>query len=82
MRRGCWTTTDATATAAPRAISTCRRSVSEEALEDALQEQIESDDIYPALVLDVERQGASRSIAKAARLIEIGGDGLQVRARR
>ena len=57
------------------------QNVSEDALEDALQEQSESDDIYPALVLDANAK-AVKVYRKGGETIEISGDGTQVRPRR
>ena len=50
--------------------------VSEDALEDALQDQMESRDIYPALVLAVT-QKTVKVFRKGGEVIEIGGDGLK-----
>ena len=50
--------------------------VSEDALEDALQDQLESHDIYPALVLAVT-QKTVKVFRKGGEVIEIGGDGLK-----
>ena len=50
--------------------------VSEDALEDALQDQVESRDIYPALVLAIT-QKTVKVFRKGGEVIEIGGDGLK-----
>ena len=47
---------------------------SEEALEDALQDQMESDDIHPALVLDVGPK-AIKVYRKGGEMLEISGEG-------
>ena len=52
------------------------QNVSEEALEDALQEQSDSDDIYPALVLDANAK-AVKVYRRGGETIEISGDGLK-----
>jgi penicillin-binding protein 1A len=52
------------------------QNVSEDALEEALQEQSESDDIYPALVLDVNAKSV-KVFRKGGATIEISGDGLK-----
>ena len=52
------------------------QNVSEDALDEALQEQSESDDIYPALVLDVNAK-AVKVFRKGGATIEISGDGLK-----
>ena len=74
--RASWSTTSATAIAAPKAISSCRRTCPRKHLEDALQEQSESDDIYPALVLDANAK-AVKVYRKGGETIEISGDGLK-----
>ena len=50
--------------------------VSDEALEDALQEQAEDDDVYPALVLEASPK-ALKAYRKGGETIEITGDGLK-----
>jgi len=50
--------------------------VSEEGLEDILQEQIDSDDIYPALVLEVTAKGV-KAYRRGGEVVEIGGDALK-----
>jgi penicillin-binding protein 1A len=52
------------------------KDTSEEALEDALQEQTESDDIYPAIVLDANPK-AVKVYRRGGETIEINGDGLK-----
>ncbi|HTS55763.1 MAG TPA: penicillin-binding protein 1A [Burkholderiales bacterium] len=52
------------------------QSVSEDALEDALQEQSETDDIYPALVLEADAR-ALKVYRKGGEIIEITGEGLK-----
>jgi penicillin-binding protein 1A len=47
---------------------------SDEALEDALQDEIESDDIYPTLVLDVNLN-AIKVYRKGGEMLEISGEG-------
>jgi len=47
---------------------------SDEALEDALQDEIESDDIYPALVLEVSPK-AIKVYRKGGEMLEISGEG-------
>jgi penicillin-binding protein 1A len=48
----------------------------EEALEDALQDETESDDIYPALVLEASPK-AIKVYRKGGETLEISGDGLK-----
>ena len=52
------------------------QNVSEDALDEALQEQSESDDIYPALVLDVNAKSV-KVFRKGGATVEISGDGLR-----
>jgi penicillin-binding protein 1A len=52
------------------------QNVSEETLEDALQEQSDSDDVYPALVLDANGK-AVKVYRRGGETIEISGDGLK-----
>jgi len=52
------------------------QNVSEETLEDALQEQSDSDDVYPALVLDANAK-AVKVYRRGGETIEISGDGLK-----
>src|SRR4051794_2083841 len=52
------------------------QNVSEDALEEALQEQSENDDIYPALVLDVNAKSV-KVYRKGGTTIDIGGDGIK-----
>jgi penicillin-binding protein 1A len=53
------------------------QNVSEDALEDALQEQSETDDIYPALVLDADAK-AVKVYRRGGDTLEITGDGLKL----
>jgi penicillin-binding protein 1A len=53
-----------------------RQSVSEDALEEALQEQGESDDIYPALVLEANPK-AVKVYRKGGSTLDITGDGIK-----
>jgi penicillin-binding protein 1A len=53
------------------------QNVSEEALEDALQEQSETDDIYPALVLDADAKMV-KVYRRGGDTLEITGDGLKL----
>ncbi len=50
--------------------------VSEEALEDALQDQLESDDIYPALALEASVK-AVKAFRKGGETVTINGEGLR-----
>jgi penicillin-binding protein 1A len=52
------------------------QNVSEDALEDALQEQSETDDIYPALVLEADAK-VVKVYRKGGDTVEITGDGLK-----
>jgi len=52
------------------------QNVSEDMLEEALQEQSENDDIYPALVLDANPK-AVKVYRKGGTTIDIGGDGIK-----
>jgi penicillin-binding protein 1A len=52
------------------------KGISEEALEDLLQEQPESDDIYPALILELDAK-AVKAYRKGGEVVEIAGDGLK-----
>jgi penicillin-binding protein 1A len=57
-----------------------KEDVSEEALEDALQEEVESDDIYPAIALEVSSK-AVKAYRKGGETITINGDGLTFASR-
>ncbi|HWA13601.1 MAG TPA: penicillin-binding protein 1A [Burkholderiales bacterium] len=57
-----------------------REEVGEEALEDALQEEIESDDIYPAIVLEADAR-AVRAYRKGGETVTIASDGLKFASR-
>jgi penicillin-binding protein 1A len=50
--------------------------ISEDGLEDVLQDQLESDDIYPGLVLEVTAKGI-KAYRKGGEVVEIGGEGLR-----
>jgi len=52
------------------------RQPSDEALEDALQDETESDDMYPALVLEISSR-AIKVYRKGGEVLEISGDGLK-----
>ncbi len=52
------------------------RQPSDEALEDALQDEAESDDIYPALVLDISSK-AIKVYRKGGEVLEVSGEGLK-----
>jgi penicillin-binding protein 1A len=56
---------------------TLPQNVSEDALEDALQEQSETDDIYPALVLDADAKSV-KVYRRGGDTLEITGDGLKL----
>ena len=53
-----------------------KEEVGEEALEDALQEELESDDIYPALVLEADAK-AVKVYRKGGETLTITGEGLK-----
>ena len=50
--------------------------ISEDGLEDVLQDQLESDDIYPGLVLEVTAKGV-KAYRKGGEVVEIAGEGLR-----
>jgi len=52
------------------------RQPSDEELEDALQDETESDDIYPALVLDISSK-AIKVYRKGGEVLEVSGEGLK-----
>ena len=52
------------------------RQPSDEMLEEALQDQAESDDIYPALILEMSAR-AIKVYRKGGEVLEIGGEGLK-----
>jgi penicillin-binding protein 1A len=52
------------------------QNVSEDQLEEALQEQSENDDIYPALVLDVNAKGV-KVFRKGGTTLELSGDAIK-----
>jgi penicillin-binding protein 1A len=53
-----------------------REGISDDDLEDVLQEHAESDDIYPALVLEASAKSV-KAFRKGGETIEISGDGLK-----
>jgi penicillin-binding protein 1A len=57
-----------------------KEDVGEEALEDALQEEFESDDIYPAIVLEAEPK-AVKVYRKGGETLTVTGEGLKFAAR-
>lgn len=57
-----------------------KEDVGEEALEDALQEESESDDIYPAIVLEASTKSVS-AYHKGGKTITISGEGLTFASR-
>jgi penicillin-binding protein 1A len=57
-----------------------KEEVGEEALEDALQEELESDDIYPAIVLEVDTKTV-KAYRKGGEFVAIAGDGLKFASR-
>jgi penicillin-binding protein 1A len=57
-----------------------KEEVGEEALEDALQEELESDDIYPAIVLEVDAKTV-KAYRKGGEFVAIAGDGLKFASR-
>jgi penicillin-binding protein 1A len=57
-----------------------KEEVGEEALEDALQEELESDDVYPAIALDVDPKGV-KAYRKGGETLTITGDGLKFASR-
>ena len=57
-----------------------KEEVGEEALEDALQEELESDDIYPAIVLEVDAKTV-KAYRKGGEFVAISGDGLKFASR-
>ncbi|MGH8679454.1 MAG: penicillin-binding protein 1A [Burkholderiales bacterium] len=56
------------------------KEVTDEQLEDALQEELESDDIYPAIVLE-ESQKSVTAYRKGGETVTIVGDGLKFSAK-
>src|SRR6185436_2429455 len=57
-----------------------KEEVSEEALEDSLQEELESDDIYPAIVLEVDAK-LVKAYRKGGETVTVIGDGLKFAGR-
>src|SRR3954466_2474434 len=57
-----------------------KEEVSEEALEDSLQEELESDDIYPAIALEVDAK-LVKAYRKGGETVTITGDGLKFAGR-
>ncbi|HEV8260052.1 MAG TPA: penicillin-binding transpeptidase domain-containing protein, partial [Burkholderiales bacterium] len=57
-----------------------KEEIGEEALEDALQEELESDDIYPAIALEVDAK-AVKAYRKGGEFVTITGDGLKFASR-
>lgn len=57
-----------------------KEEVSEEALEDALQEEFESDDIYPAIVLEADAKSVT-VYRKGGETLAITGEGLKFASR-
>ena len=57
-----------------------KEDVGEEALEDALQEELESDDVYPAIALAVDAK-AIKAYRKGGEAVTITGDGLKFAGR-
>ncbi|MGH8730195.1 MAG: penicillin-binding protein 1A [Burkholderiales bacterium] len=57
-----------------------KEEIGEEALEDALQDELESDDIYPAIALEVDAK-AVKAYRKGGDFLTITGDGLKFASR-
>jgi penicillin-binding protein 1A len=57
-----------------------KEEIGEEALEDALQDELESDDIYPAIALEVDAK-AVKAYRKGGEFLAITGDGLKFAGR-
>ena len=57
-----------------------KEEIGEEALEDALQDELESDDIYPAIALEVDAR-AVKTYRKGGEFLTITGDGLKFASR-
>jgi penicillin-binding protein 1A len=57
-----------------------KEEIGEEALEDALQEELESDDIYPAIALEVDAK-AVKAYRKGGETVTITGEGLKFASR-
>ena len=56
------------------------KEVSEEQLEDALSEELESEDIYPAIVLEASAKGVT-AYRKGGETVKIAGEGLKFAAK-
>jgi penicillin-binding protein 1A len=52
------------------------KAISDEALEDILQDQVDSDDVYAALILEVGAKSV-KAFRKGGEVVEISGDGLK-----
>jgi penicillin-binding protein 1A len=57
-----------------------KEEIGEEALEDSLQDELESDDIYPAIALEVDAK-AVKAYRKGGEFVTITGDGLKFASR-
>jgi penicillin-binding protein 1A len=57
-----------------------KEEIGEEALEDALQDELESDDIYPAIALEVDAK-AVKAYRKGGEFLTITGEGLKFAGR-
>lgn len=57
-----------------------KEEIGEEALEDALQDELESDDIYPAIALEVDAK-VVKAYRKGGEFVTINGDGLKFAGR-
>ena len=57
-----------------------KEEIGEEALEDSLQDELESDDIYPAIALEVDAK-AVKAYRKGGEFVTIIGDGLKFASR-
>jgi penicillin-binding protein 1A len=57
-----------------------KEEIGEEALEDALQDELESDDIYPAIALEVDAK-AVKAYRKGGEFVTITSDGLKFASR-
>jgi penicillin-binding protein 1A len=57
-----------------------KEEIGEEALEDALQDELESDDIYPAIALEVDAK-AVKAYRKSGEFVTVSGDGLKFASR-
>ncbi len=57
-----------------------KEEIGEEALEDALQDELENDDIYPAMALEVDAK-AVKAYRKGGEFLTVTGDGLKFASR-